>query len=83
MEVKGNRGADEREHNYGQKTKRNLVSKQLFWWEGGAGRDEGDTIEIKTVPLVSSVLIASLPCHVKVQLSSDWHSDVSYLMTIG
>lgn len=37
VEVKGNRGADERERNYGRKTKRNLVSKQLFWWEGGRG----------------------------------------------
>lgn len=35
--VKGNRGADERKRNYGQKTKRNLVSKQLFWWEAGRG----------------------------------------------
>lgn len=39
--VKGNRGADEREHNYGQKTKRNLVCKQLFWWEGGEVGFEG------------------------------------------
>lgn len=39
--VKGNRGADEREHNYGQKTKSNLVSKQLFWWEGGLHGGEG------------------------------------------
>lgn len=37
IRVKGNKGADKREHNYGWKTKRNLVSKQLFWWEGERG----------------------------------------------
>lgn len=58
--VKGNRGADERERNYGRKTKRNLVSKQLFWWEGGERvGPKGGTIEIKTFSLASYVLIAS------------------------
>lgn len=68
--VKGNRGADERERNYGQKTKRNLVSKQLFWWEVGIV-GKGSTIEIKTFSLASYVLIAaSVPsCGSEDQLS--------------
>lgn len=75
--VKGNRGADERERNYGQKTKRNLVSKQLFWWEGGA--------QLRSRHFPWQVMSLSLPRshHAKLRTSSHWQRFSSYLMGIG
>lgn len=82
--VKGNRGADERERNYGRKTKRNLVSKQLFC------RGRGERVRLTGVQLRSRhfrwqvmSLSRPLPHHVKLRPRSDWQSCGSYLMMIG